>query len=271
MIDFCAYPAFTIQGQTPGLFDFPRRSLFEDILQNQMIREAEYHRQKQLERERIKLLREMQPLVRELEDVNKFQIQLFKRKGSFAGYEVKIVRGKDGSHRLKLTGNSDGFEREYYVDPRFIDAKNIDWKWFQEENVLILTIKKTRRHAHSRRERKYKDSSRSRRRASRTATRTEEDERDVVADDKVFREGSLIDKLGEQQLNSRSSVFEEAFLDLSSSTEPIADSLSDVSADLGSELLSDDHKRSPVAKHKPTIEEVEDEEFVLLRKNTLSA
>lgn len=271
MIDFCGYPAFTIQGQNSGLFDFPRRSLFDDILLTQMIREAEYQRQKQLERERIKMLREMQPLVRELEDANKFQVQLFKRRGSFAGYEVKIVRDRDGSHRLKLTGNSDGFEREYYVDPRFIDSKNIDWKWFQEENILILTIKKTKRHLHLRRERKHKDASRSRRRASKTPVRTEEDERGPVAEERVFREEPLLDKLAEKQKDSDSSVYEEALLDLTSSTEPIADSSSDLSADLGSELLSDDHKRSPVVKHKPTIEEVEDEEFVLLRKNALTA
>ncbi|CCE73178.1 Piso0_000201 [Millerozyma farinosa CBS 7064] len=271
MIDFCGYPMFTNQGQNSGLFDFPRRSLFDDIFSTQMIREAEYQRQRQLERERIKMFREMQPLVRELEDANKFQIQLFKRKGSFAGYEVKIVKYRDGSHRLKLTGNSDGFEREYYVDPRLIDSKNINWRWFSEENVLILTIKKTKIHSHSRRERKLKDTSRSRRRASRTAARKEEYERGSIAEEKAFCEESPLEKSAEQLHDSDSSVCEEALSDGGSSTEPIADSSSDFSADSSLESSSDDHKHSSVVKRKPTIEEVEDEEFVLLRKNALTA
>ena len=135
-------------------------------------RELEYQRQLQLERERQRKLEQQRQLqyqlelerqaekeqkrerlqnmrtsrntvvnVEQAENDDCLQIQLFKDYGTFASYEVRVVK-KSGKVFLKIESNKDHFFKMYEMNTKALDMGKINWKWFRDENALIISIPK---------------------------------------------------------------------------------------------------------------------------------
>ena len=124
----------------PDPFNFGcNNSLFEDFIEGINRRYLEQQRyQKELEEKRNRVNE-----VIEVEDSEEFQIQIFKKYGGFKGYEVKVVRSKDGKYVLKVFGNDDKFQRHYILNADVVDLSKIHWSLYNDGTTLVLRLPKS--------------------------------------------------------------------------------------------------------------------------------
>lgn len=207
----------------------------------------EGRREEKLKEERLRL----QVSVDVIENHEKYMIRLFKRWGNFKDYEVRVVRNKKGDTVLKIKGNLDDFNKEYLLDLDALDITKINWNYAKERNLLILDIPKrihqsvshdenklkkiTKCNSRSERRRKHKSSSKRKRRELEDHGKVLQSSQNVPLDQK-----HLSDDIAREMVpDESSSKVEEIKME---GTKPILD--------------------NNIRKlHKPTLEEVPDEEF----------
>lgn len=111
---------------------------FEDFIEGINRRYLEQQRyQKELEERRNRV-----NAVREVEDSDEFQIEIFKKCGGFKGYEVKVVRSKTGEYVLKVFGNDDKFQRHYLLNEDVVDLSKIHWNLYNDGTTLVFRLPK---------------------------------------------------------------------------------------------------------------------------------
>lgn len=250
------------------------KSLFNDVM-HQFDRQF-YYNQSQ------KMLEKMSKpsSVKQVETADGYQIQIAKRFGDFNGYEVKVIRDLSGDFLLKIEGNNDQFERKYELDPEMVEIREIDWKWFRNENVLVLNIPK----------RKYRQEERKKvKSVKKSNCKKSSPKRKVVNDKRLHHKLDKLEADLKEEQRQRNSEKQEEYLkqqenDQRSLTSDEAlfeheENIPSLSAESSPALESDTSSETesiesePIkAKKKnrlPSIEEVEDEEFILLRKNMI--
>lgn len=250
------------------------KSLFNDVM-HQFDRQF-YYNQSQ------KMLEKMSKpsSVKQVETADGYQIQIAKRFGDFNGYEVKVIRDLSGDFLLKIEGNNDQFERKYELDPEMVEIREIDWKWFRNENVLVLNIPK----------RKYRQEERKKvKSVKKSNCKKSSPKRKVVNDKRLHHKLDKLEAALKEEQRQRNSEKQEEYLkqqenDQRSLTSDEAlfeheENIPSLSAESSPALESDTSSETesiesePIkAKKKnrlPSIEEVEDEEFILLRKNMI--
>lgn len=214
-------------------------------------------RQQQLQLERLRNEQQESKTsisVKHIESRNAYKIQIFKEDGDFSSYEIKLTQNKKHQYCLKLVSAFDNFSKVYELDNNSVQIDKIGYKWYEDENCLMVSIpkkdtvksvekqqlKETKRIAKAKRA-----SDRAQRKQIRKLEKLEKLKRKAQAQEK--REAAIT--------NHKQSEFEDSS---SSTTSDISESESSSEY----EVLPN----APKMLHHPSIEEVEDEEFVLLRK-----
>lgn len=110
-------------------------SLFDALSTLHQLQQQQY--QEQLQAQRPKIIKKV-----ETEDV--YQIQFFKESGNFNSYEVKVLRtlGNSNVVNLVIESEADEFRKVFQFNLDDIDVRQIDWEYYQLENVLVLNIPK---------------------------------------------------------------------------------------------------------------------------------
>lgn len=278
MISYYTSPHYNFDVFNPfcvGSHSSLNNSLFNDMM-HQLDKQL-YYNQSQ------KMLEKMSKPsdVKQVETADGYQIQIAKRFGDFIGYEVRVIRNLSGDYLLKIKGNNDQFERLYELDPEMVEINEIDWKWFRNENVLVLNIPK-REHRHEERKRVKN--------VKKSSCKKSPHKRKITYDKSLHHKlDKLAAALKEEQRQRNSEEQEEDYSKQQENNqqnltrdEPHFEheeniELPSLSAESSSALESNTSSETesiesePIkAKKKsrlPSIEEVEDEEFILLRKN----
>lgn len=88
-------------------------------------------------------------IVKKVETEDSFQIQIFKKSGTFNLYEVKVLRNsypyssaRSSLVNLVIESKEDEFRKVFQFNLDDIDVSNIDWEYFQDQNVLVLNVPK---------------------------------------------------------------------------------------------------------------------------------
>mmetsp|Transcript_6794 Transcript_6794/g.6708 ORF Transcript_6794/g.6708 Transcript_6794/m.6708 type:complete len:277 (+) Transcript_6794:4713-5543(+) len=276
MISYYTSPHYNFDAFDPfciGSHSYLNNSLFNDVM-HQLDRHV-YYNQSQKMLEKIS-----KPSVKQVETANGYQIQIAKRFGDFNGYEVRVIRNISGDYLLKIKGNSDQFERLYELDPEMIEIGEIDWKWHRNENVLVLNIpKREHRYEERKRVKNVKKSNCKKSHHKRKTTHDKSLNRKLDRLDAALREEqrqrnseNQREEYSKQQDDQQRLIKDQALFEHEETIElPSAESSSALESDTSSETESIESEPIKAKKKNrlPSIEEVEDEEFVLLRKNMI--
>lgn len=101
------------------------------------------YQQQQLLQQQYEALRPK--IVKKVETEDKYQIQIFKKQGNFNLYEVKVLRNAAYSSsliNLVIESRRDDFRRVFQFNLNDIEVGDIDWEYFQDDNVLVLNVPK---------------------------------------------------------------------------------------------------------------------------------
>lgn len=119
------------------LYDF--NTLFHTLDSVNQYQQAQQLLQQQYEASRPKI-------VKKVETEDKYQIQIFKKYGNFNSYEVKVLRnaayGNSNLINLVIESRRDDFRKVFQFNLNDIEVRDIDWEYFEEDNVLVLNIPK---------------------------------------------------------------------------------------------------------------------------------
>lgn len=177
-------------------------------------------------------------LTREFDTETEFQLQIYKSWAGYDDYEVTVVRDRNGLSFLKVTSQRDRFVRRYEIDVPSVDLENIRWELNKSHNILELHVPKISSDISCRRHnRKLKHRHRSRRQ------RTHKPSREEVAVASHHFSGSEAETPSEEE--SSESATE------SNGEDSHTDSISSTKSS---------------RRYTPMLEEIEDEEFTILRK-----
>lgn len=91
------------------------------------------------------LQRESRPkIIKKVEAEDRFQIQIFKENGNFDSYEVKVLRHPYHAKvvNLVLESQADNFLKVFQFKIDDIEVHEINWEYFEHENVLVLNVPK---------------------------------------------------------------------------------------------------------------------------------
>lgn len=275
MLAYYTTPYYNINAFDP----FYSECTLMDNVVDRINRQLYYSRQQKIA-ERLS-----KPRVTQFASADNYNIQIFKELGDFYGYEVKVIRRLPGECYLKIKGNHDNFERVYEIDPTLVNVDDIDWKWFKEQNVLALKIPKRnlrsiddgRRAKNVSRASKLSHKRRNKNKISKH--KMDKLEAAIQQEQGHKRTGQIETHLPEKLNNtlhkeeSQPEPFtqdaEEATCEHEENVSLSSEDSEAIESDMSSETESI-HSRIPVKNSRlPSLEEVEDEEFVLLRKNML--
>lgn len=101
------------------------------------------YQQQQLLQQQYEALRPK--IVKKVETGDKYQIQIFKKQGNFNLYEVKVLRNaayRSSLINLVIESRRDDFRRVFQFNLNDIEVGDIDWEYFQDDNVLVLNVPK---------------------------------------------------------------------------------------------------------------------------------
>lgn len=201
-------------------------------------------------------------VVKQYEDENCHQIQFFKRYGDFSSYEISLVR-KAGDYIVKVNSDLDQVQKTFSVSKSLIDIGGVDYRWYREANALVVNLPKKHKHEgrsskkeklHERRVHKQKR--KQERRLRKELRKRQAEERRQHKHEQHTEEPVL----EAQPLSVEAPPASEAELWTEAETPETSD------FETPSET-SDNEDLEPLRpSHSPTMEEVEDEEFVFLRK-----
>lgn len=180
--------------------------------------------------------------VKHYEDEDCHQLQFFKRNGDFSSYEISLIR-KGGEYVVKISSDADLVEKLFSINKSLIDVDGIDYKWNRESSALVVNLPK--RHKHD----------------IRKLAKVEKHREKLLRKQKRKQEKKLKKELKKLQR-------EEKKHEPVPEPEPVSEPDTPETSDFETPSESSDVEDSEPIKHthSPTMEEVEDEEFVLLRK-----
>ncbi|KAF3994194.1 hypothetical protein FT663_00164 [Candidozyma haemuli var. vulneris] len=119
------------------LYDF--NTLFHTLDSVNQYQQAQQLLQQQYEASRPKI-------VKKVETEDKYQIQIFKKQGNFNTYEVKVLRnaayGDSNLINLVIESRRDDFRKVFQFSLNDIEVGDIDWEYFEADNVLVLNVPK---------------------------------------------------------------------------------------------------------------------------------
>lgn len=251
--------------------------LFNDVM-HQLDKQF-YHNQSQ------KMLAQMSKpsSVKQVETVDGYQIQIAKKYGDFNGYEIRVIRDLSGDYLLKIEGNNDQFKKLYQLNPEEVEIGEVDWKWFRNENILVLNIPKSEHKYEEKKKlksvknanckksdhrRKARHEKRLRRKVDKIEAAIQEEQRQRNSEKQEEKE----EEYQKQQEDSHCKpISNETLFEHEENIEVApSDSSTALESDSSSETESIESEPIKVKKNRlPSIEEVEDEEFILLRKNMI--
>mgnify|MGYP001183474250 CR=1 FL=1 len=221
--------------------------------------------------------------VKQVETVDGYQIQIAKKYGDFNGYEIRVIRDLSGDYFIKIEGNNDQFKKLYQLNPEEVEIGEIDWKWFRNENILVLNIPKSEHKYEERKKlksvkkanckksdhrRKARHEKRLRRKVDKIEAALQEEQRQRNSEKQEEEE----EEYQKQQEDSHCKLIRnEALFEHEENIEVApSDSSTALESDSSSETETIESEPIKVKKNRlPSIEEVEDEEFILLRKNMI--
>lgn len=100
--------------------------------------------QLQLQQYREQLAAQRPKIIKKVESEEGFQIQIHKASGNFQSYEVKVVRAYGNAKLVNIIieSKADDFSKVFQFSLDDIEVSEIDWEYFERENVLVLNIPK---------------------------------------------------------------------------------------------------------------------------------
>lgn len=100
--------------------------------------------QLQLQQHREQLAAQRPKIIKKVETEDVFQIQIHKNSGDFHSYEVKVIRayGNADLVNLIIESKADEFSKVFQFHLDDIEVSNIDWEYFERDNVLVLNVPK---------------------------------------------------------------------------------------------------------------------------------
>lgn len=217
--------------------------------------------------------------VKQIEIADSYRIQIAKKYGDFNGYEIRVIRDSAGDYLLKIEGNNDHFTKLYQLNPEEIEIGEIDWKWFRNENILVLNIPKREHRYEGKKKLKSVKKSNCKKSAHRRKARHEKslhrklDKLEAALQEEQRQRNSE----GQEEEDCQKQQAEDQYKLISNEAlfeheENIEVPASDTSTALESSSETESTESEPIKIKKnrlPSIEEVEDEEFILLRKNMI--
>lgn len=209
----------------------------------------QFHRL-QLQRQAELCAMRKQVFLKQVEDDQTHQIQMFKRVGNFGSYEIKIVQ-RANEYLLRISSDKDNFERVFALDPNYVDLEGIDFHHFKDNGVLIINIPRIGSRAESV-DKAQRKQERQRARELRRQARVQRRLRRLERHARKNRADTVV------ELNNPAAVAE---FDPGEARHLESDS------EISTPDASEEEDVVPVRpKHTPLLEEVEDEEFITLRK-----
>lgn len=277
MIAYYTSPHYNIDAFNP--FNFGGHNLLINDVMHQLDKQFYYNQSQKM------LMQMSKPSsIRQVETVDGYQIQIAKKYGGFNGYEIRVIRDLSGEYLLKIEGNNDQFEKLYHLNPEEVEIREIDWKWFRNENILVLNIPKSEHRYEGKKKVKSVKKANCKKSAHRRKARHEKNMHRkldkleaVLQEEQRERNSGKQEERGEyhkeqggdqRKLVSNEELFEhEEHIEVPPSP---AQSNTALESDSSSETESVESESIKVKKNRlPSIEEVEDEEFILLRKNMI--
>lgn len=115
-------------------------SLFDTLQGLQQFQQHQRQLQQEYEDSRPKIVKKV-----ETEDL--YQIQIFQKNGNFDLYEVKVLRNaypysKSNLVNLVIESAEENFKKVFQFNLDDIEVRDIDWEYFQDQNVLVLNVPK---------------------------------------------------------------------------------------------------------------------------------
>lgn len=100
--------------------------------------------QLQLQQYREQQLAARPKIIKKVESEEGFQIQIHKATGNFESYEVKVVKAYGNAKLVNLIieSKADDFSKVFQFSLDDIEVTEIDWEYFERENVLVLNVPK---------------------------------------------------------------------------------------------------------------------------------
>lgn len=269
MIAYYTSPHYNTDTFNPFNIGSHNNLLFNDVM-HQLDKQF-YHNQSQ------KMLAQMSKpsSVKQVETVDGYQIQIAKKYGDFNGYEIRVIRDLSGNYLLKIEGNNDQFKKLYQLNPEEVEIGEIDWKWFRNENILVLNIPKSEHKYEEKKKLKSvkkancKKSDHRRKARHEKRLRRKVDKIEAALQEEQRQRNSEKQEEDEED-NHRNLISNEALFELEENIEVAPSDSSTALESDSSETESIESEPIKVKKNRlPSIEEVEDEEFILLRKNMI--
>lgn len=276
MLDLFTQPVFAIDNSHPfgctnnlwsNVFDQieyqrrldgQRQRRFElEKYYHQLAQQEQAERQRRLDAERKR--NQGQVFVKQVETNNVHQIQLYKNAGDFGSYEIRLIQNRNSGYVLKIISEAEEFLKAFELEPKRIDVEHIDWKYHPELNVLTINLPiKNQTAEHKKKqikaksiEKAYKKNRKHEKTKLKALKKKEKKLRKLEEDRKEQEKEQVTDSKTQTPIS-------KLFTSVSDSSE---------TSEYETPSESDsDNDNVPKVKHSPTMEEVEDEEFVLLRK-----
>lgn len=100
--------------------------------------------QLQLQQYREQLEAQKPKIIKKVETEEGFQIQIHKNSGNFQSYEVRAIRayGNPNLVNLIIESKADEFSKVFQFSLDDIELSEIDWEYFERENILVLNVPK---------------------------------------------------------------------------------------------------------------------------------
>lgn len=98
----------------------------------------------QLQQHREQLAAPRPKITKKVETEEGFQIQIHKASGNFNSYEVKVLKayGNPRLVNIVIESSADEFSKVFQFSLEDIEVSEIDWEYYERENVLVLNIPK---------------------------------------------------------------------------------------------------------------------------------
>ncbi|KAG2730728.1 hypothetical protein G9P44_006305 [Scheffersomyces stipitis] len=94
-------------------------------------------------------------IVKKIETEDEYQIQVYKKTGDFNNYEVRAIKvPKQFSQQPQLINvilqsAKDSFKKTFQFKEQDINVEDINWEWYKQENILVLNVPKKVHVCHS--------------------------------------------------------------------------------------------------------------------------
>ncbi|ODV80828.1 uncharacterized protein CANTADRAFT_178686 [Suhomyces tanzawaensis NRRL Y-17324] len=206
------------------------------------------------------------PEVKQVDTKEGCQIQISKDSGDFESYKIRLAEHGE-EFQLKISSEVDEFERIFTIDSSMADMELITWKLYREEGLLVINIPKHKKGKHTLRA-AHKESKKQRR-LERELKRRRKEQKRLRAAKKLAKRQRKQEQEQEDYNDNSSSGVDEAHLlqhQFEESSEPETSETSEYetpSTDSECDSHPESHSSSPT---KPTLEEIEDEEFVMYHR-----